>query len=71
MRIDAVGLNRPLNRMQGPIKKVAGVAKPLTMALTEMDESPFPEAAETLRGKTNGMSKHSLDTLGSQVDVWV
>ena len=70
MRIDAVGLNRPLNRMQGPIKKVAGVAKPLTMALTEMDESSLPEEAGDVRGTPNTAPKNAIDTLGSQVDVW-
>jgi len=72
MRIDAVGLNRPLSRMQGPIKKVAGVTKPLTMAVTELSEDmPAPEEAETVRGRPHDKPNNRLDTLGSEVDVWV
>jgi hypothetical protein len=72
MRIDAVGLNRPLSRMQGPIKKVAGVTKPLTMAVTELSEDmPAPEEAETVRGRPHEKPNNRLDTLGSEVDVWV
>jgi len=72
MKIDAVGLNRPLSRMQGPIKKVAGVTKPLTMAVTELSEDmPAPEEAETVRGRPHDKPNNRLDTLGSEVDVWV
>jgi hypothetical protein len=72
MRIDAVGLNRPLSRMQGPIKKVAGVNKPLTMAVTELSlDMPAPEEAETVRGRPHDKPNNRLDTLGSEVDVWV
>jgi len=72
MRIDAVGLNRPLSRMQGPIKKVAGVTKPLTMAVTELSEDmPAPEEAETVRARPHDKPNNRLDTLGSEVDVWV
>jgi hypothetical protein len=72
MRIDAVGLNRPLSRMQAPIKKVAGVTKPLTMAVTELSEDmPAPEEAETVRGRPHDKPNNRLDTLGSEVDVWV
>ena len=72
MRIDAVNMNRPLNRAQGAIKKVAGVAKPLTMAVTELPEDgPQPAETDTVRGKAHGKPNHRLDTLGSEVDVWV
>jgi hypothetical protein len=72
MRIDAVGLNRPLSRMQGPIKKVSGVTKPLTMAVTELSEDMHaPEETETVRGRTHDKPNNRLDTLGSEVDVWV
>ena len=72
MRIDAVGLNRPLSRMQGPIKKVAGVTKPLTMAVTELSEDmPAPDESEIVRGRPHDKPNNRLDTLGSEVDVWV
>ena len=72
MRIDAVGLNRPLSRMQGAIKKVSGVTKPLTMAVTELSEDmPTSEETETVRGKPHYKPNNRLDTLGSEVDVWV
>ena len=72
MRIDAVNMNRPLNRAQGATKKVAGVAKPLTMAVTELPEDGQPLAeSDTVRGKAHGKPNHRLDTLGSEVDVWV
>lgn len=72
MRIDAVGLNRPLSRMQGAIKKVSGVTKPLTMAVNELSEDmPAPEETETVRGKSHDKPNNRLDTLGSEVDVWV
>lgn len=72
MRIDGVSLNRPLNRAQGAIKKVSGVTKPLTMAV---DELP-PEAAtqpetDAVRGRSHDKPNNRLDTLGSEVDVWV
>ena len=72
MRIDAVNMNRPLNRAQGAIKKVAGVAKPLTMAVTELPEDgPQPADTDTVRGKAHDKPNNRLDTLGSEVDVWV
>ena len=72
MRIDGVSLNRPLNRAQGAIKKISGVTKPLTMAV---DELP-PEAAtkpetDAVRGRPHDKPNNRLDTLGSEVDVWV
>ena len=70
MRINAVGLNRPLNRTQGSIKKIEGVRKPLTMAITELpDDAP---AVDTQPAPSRSDKKPSsrLDTLGSEVDVW-
>jgi len=64
-------LNRPLNRAQGAIKKVSGVSKPLTMAVEELPQDVMPAEAETVRGRPNGKSNNRLDTLGSEVDVWV
>jgi hypothetical protein len=71
MRIDGVSLNRPLNRAQGAIKKVSGVSKPLTMAVEELPQDVMPAEAETVRGRPNGKPNNRLDTLGSEVDVWV
>ena len=72
MRIDAVNMNRPLNRAQGAIKKVAAVAKPMTMALTELPEDgPALADKEMVRGRPHDKPNHRLDTLGSEVDVWV
>jgi len=71
MRIDGVSLNRPLNRAQGAIKKVSGVSKPLTMAVEELPNDVMPTEAETVRGRSHDKPNNRLDTLGSEVDVWV
>ena len=71
MRIDGVSLNRPLNRAQGAIKKVSGVSKPLTMAVEELPQDVVPKEAETVRGRAHDKPNNRLDTLGSEVDVWV
>jgi hypothetical protein len=71
MRIDAVGLNRPLNRAQGSIKKIAGIRKPLTMAVPELPEdAPAVEPQPTV-ARAEKKPSNRLDTLGSEVDVWV
>jgi len=71
MRIDGVSLNRPLNRAQGAIKKVSGVNKPLTMALEELPHNALPAETEAVRGRPHDKPNNRLDTLGSEVDVWV
>ena len=71
MRIDGVSLNRPLNRAQGAIKKLSGVSKPLTMAVEELPQDAMPAEAETVRGRAHDKPNNRLDTLGSEVDVWV
>ena len=71
MRIDGVSLNRPLNRAQGAIKKVSGVSKPLTMAVEELPHNALPAETEAVRGLPHDKPTNRLDTLGSEVDVWV
>lgn len=72
MRIDAVSLNRPLNRAQGAIKKVSGVTKPLTMAVDEMpQEAGLQAETKTVRGHPHDKPNNRLDAMGSEVDVWV
>ena len=72
MRIDGVSLNRPLNRAQGAIKKVSSVTKPLTMAVEELPpDANSPSETETVRGRPHDKPNNRLDTLGSEVDVWV
>jgi len=71
MRIDGVSLNRPLNRAQSAIKKVSGVSKPLTMAVEELPNDVMPREAETVSARSHNKPNNRLDTLGSEVDVWV
>ncbi len=40
MKITGVGINRPLNKTQGSIKKIVSVAKPLTMGIGQVSGQP-------------------------------
>ena len=73
MKITSVSMNRPLNKAQGTVKKISPLVKPSTMAVREVEEAGRPPDAEALGAKANGhgQRKTPLDTLGSEVDVWV
>ena len=75
MKITSVSMNRPLNKAQGTVKKISPLVKPSTMAVREVDGDGDgrPPDAEALGAKANGhgQRKTPMDTLGSEVDVWV
>jgi hypothetical protein len=71
MKISSVSMNRPLNKAQGAIRKVSAVTQPLTLAVDEVSDYPaidnFLENDKRSKKKSHG----AVDTLGSEVDVWV
>ena len=71
MKISSVSMNRPLNKAQGAIRKVSAVTQPLTMAIDEV--SDYPSLQNPLEKDKNSKNKShgAVDTLGSEVDVWV
>jgi len=73
MKITSVSMNRPLNKAQGAVKKISPLVKPSTMAVREVDGDGRPPDAEALGANANGhgQRKTPMDTLGSEVDVWV
>ena len=73
MKITSVSMNRPLNKAQGAVKKISPLVKPSTMAVREVDGDGRAPDAEALGAHANGQGKRKtpMDTLGSEVDVWV
>ncbi len=73
MKITSVSMNRPLNKAQGAVKKISPLVKPSTMAVREVDGDGRAPDAEALVANANGhgQRKTPMDTLGSEVDVWV
>jgi hypothetical protein len=73
MKITSVSMNRPLNKAQGAVKKISPLVKPSTMAVREVDGDGRAPDAEALGANANGQGqrKSPMDTLGSEVDVWV
>jgi hypothetical protein len=73
MKITSVSMNRPLNKAQGAVKKISPLVKPSTMAVREVDGDGRAPDAEALGANANGhgQRKTPMDTLGSEVDVWV
>ena len=71
MRIGAVSMNNSVNRAQSAIKKISAIAKPRTFAVEEVSDN-LSNAGQVDREKhANKASNNRLDTLGSEVDVWV
>ena len=73
MKITSVSMNRPLNKAQGAVKKISPLVKPSTRAVREVDGDGRSPDAEALGANANGhgQRKTPMDTLGSEVDVWV
>ena len=73
MKITSVSMNRPLNKAQGAVKKISPLVKPSTMAVREVDGDGRAPDTEALGANANGhgQRKTPMDTLGSEVDVWV
>ena len=64
-------MNRPLNKAQGAIRKVSAVTQPLTMAIEEVSNYPSIDAPVDNDKHSKKKSHGAVDTLGSEVDVWV
>ena len=73
MKITSVSMNRPLNKAQGAVKKISPLVKPSTMAVREVNGDGRTPDDEGLGATANGhgQRKTPMDTLGSEVDVWV
>ena len=73
MKITSVSMNRPLSKAQGSIKKISPLMKPMTMAVGGVNhedrvDDPEPDSP---RSKRQSQRQNPIDTLGSEVDVWV
>ncbi len=71
MKISSVSMNRPLNKAQGAIRKVSAVTQPLTMAIDEVSDYPSLQTPLEKDKNSKNKSHGAVDTLGSEVDVWV
>ena len=71
MRIGAVSMNSSINRAQSAIKKVSAISKPRTFAVDEVSDNLASIRDANTESHTSDGSKNRLDTLGSEVDVWV
>ena len=71
MKISSVSMNRPLNKAQGAIRKVSAVTQPLTLAVDEISDYPAIDNSLENDKRSKKKSHGAVDTLGSEVDVWV
>ena len=71
MRIGAVSMNSSINRAQSAIKKVSTISKPRTFVVDEVSENLANIRQANTESNASDGSKNRLDTLGSEVDVWV
>ena len=71
MRIGAVSMNSSVNRAQSAIKKISAISKPRTFAVEEVSDNLSKVGQVEPDSYSNNASKTRLDTLGSEVDVWV
>ena len=71
MKISSVSMNRPLNKAQGAIRKVSAVTQPLTKVIDEVSDNPSLETLVENDKHSKKKSHGAVDTLGSEVDVWV
>jgi len=71
MRIGAVSMNSSVNRTQTAIKKISAITKPRTFAVDEVSDNLSNLGQIDRESHLYDGSKNRLDTLGSEVDVWV
>lgn len=71
MRIGAVSMNSTVNRAQTAIKKISAISKPRTFAVDEVSDNLSNLGQIDPESHLYDGSKNRLDTLGSEVDVWV
>jgi hypothetical protein len=71
MRIGAVSMNSSVNRTQTAIKKISAISKPRTFAVDEVSDNLSNVGQIDQENHLHDGAKNRLDTLGSEVDVWV
>jgi len=71
MRIGAVSMNSTVNRAQTAIKKISAITKPRTFAVDEISDNLTNVGQIDRESHLHDGAKNRLDTLGSEVDVWV
>ena len=71
MRIGAVSMNSTVNRTQTAIKKISAISKPRTFAVDEVSDNLSNVGQIDRENHLHDGAKNRLDTLGSEVDVWV
>jgi hypothetical protein len=71
MRIGAVSMNSTVNRAQTAIKKISAISKPRTFAVDEVSDNLSNVGQIDRENQLHDGAKNRLDTLGSEVDVWV
>jgi len=71
MRIGAVSMNSSVNRTQTAIKKISAISKPRTFAVDEVFDNLSNVGQIDRENHLHDGAKNRLDTLGSEVDVWV
>jgi hypothetical protein len=71
MRIGAVNMNSSVNRTQTAIKKISAISKPRTFAVDEVSDNLSNVGQIDRESHLHDGAKNRLDTLGSEVDVWV
>ena len=71
MRIGAVSMNNTVNRAQTAIKKISAISKPRTFAVDEVSDNLSNVGQIDRENHLHDGAKNRLDTLGSEVDVWV
>ena len=71
MRIGAVNMNSSVNRTQTAIKKISAISKPRTFAVDEVSDDLSNVGQIDRENHLHDGAKNRLDTLGSEVDVWV
>jgi len=71
MRIGAVSMNSSVNRTQTAIKKISAISKPRTFAVDEVSDNLSNVGQIDRENHLHDGARNRLDTLGSEVDVWV
>ena len=71
MRIGAVSMNSSVNRTQTAIKKISAISKPRSFAVDEVSDNLSNVGQIDRENHLHDGAKNRLDTLGSEVDVWV
>jgi len=71
MRIGAVNMNSSVNRTQTAIKKISAISKPRTFAVDEVSDNLSNVGQIDRENHLHDGARNRLDTLGSEVDVWV